>query len=388
MVQSRTTLLSGVKADSGKPSGTSFPPKKKSKTGRYVGRFFAVFGLLLLFVLIAVVLICNVLLNGPSETMRDMLVLSARQASATKWIPGLFIGNDLTEQIERSSKIMIHDVVPVDEPVTDPQKAEDEWKDAIDGIRYIPITKPSFKAYLLIIRDPARVFVGISSDFKHGQNGMRIFDMVKKYNAVAGINGGEFLDPGGVGTGNNPMGITYSEGKLVWNDGLTNRTFIGFSTDNKLIVTEGMNKNQAESLSIRDGVCFQTGNSLITNDGEKMTLHYADGDTGVAQRTCIGQRQDGAVLMLVTDGRAADSLGATHNDCIALLREYGAVTAGKLDGGSSAMMYYRNYFDLYHLDKSLLDEYQLQGLVNRYKAFTRPRMIPTYFLVRESGTNE
>ena len=47
------------------------------------------------------------------------------------------------------------------------------------------------------------------------------------------------------------------------------------------------------------------------------------------------------------------------------------------------MMYYRNYFDKYSVDKSQLDPYQLKGLVNRYKAFTNPRRIPTYFIVSE-----
>jgi exopolysaccharide biosynthesis protein len=60
---------------------------------------------------------------------------------------------------------------------------------------------------------------------------------------------------------------------------------------------------------------------------------------------------------------------------------YGAVNAAMLDGGSSAMMYYENYFDKYETDKSNLDQYQLQRLVNKYKAFTPPRRIPTFFCV-------
>ena len=90
-----------------------------------------------------------------------------------------------------------------------------------------------------------------------------------------------------------------------------------------------------------------------------------------------------SVILLVTDGRSVDSIGATRNDVIDLMVSYGAVNAGMLDGGSSAMMYYRNYFDKYSIDKSQLDSYQLKGLVNRYKAFTNPRRIPTYFIVSE-----
>ena len=167
----------------------------------------------------------------------------------------------------------------------------------------------------------------------------------------------------------------------MWNDGQNKRTFMGFDKDNKLIVTEGMSAKEADTLGIRDGVCFQTGNVLITHDGDDVTMYYADSNTGTAQRTAIGQRADGTVILLVTDGRSASSLGATHNDVIDIMVDYGAVVAGMLDGGSSAMMYYENYFDKYGFDTEKLDQYQKQGLVNKYKAFTTPRKIPTFFLV-------
>ncbi len=339
----------------------------------------------LVLLIIGVVATCHVLLNGPSVTMRDALVLSAKQASATKWVPGLFLDGDLVRQIEENSKTVIYDTISMDDISSAGSSGEqDEWADAIDGIRFLNITKPAFKAYLLMVRDPSRVFVGTSSDFKSGVAGARIFDIVETYGAVAAINGGEYPDTGGVGTGTVPIGITYAGGKLVYN-GHTNRTFMGFTNENRLYVSEGMTKDRADSLGIRDGVCFQTGNCLITNDGQNVTLHYSSGDTGRAQRTAIGQRADGTVLLLVTDGRTASSIGATHNELIDIMLEYGAVMAGKLDGGSSSMMYYRNYFNLYHYDLSTLDEYQRRGLVNSYKAFTEPRRIPTYFLV--GGSN-
>ena len=68
--------------------------------------------------------------------------------------------------------------------------------------------------------------------------------------------------------------------------------------------------------------------------------------------------------------------------------EYGAVTAGMLDGGSSAMMYYENYFDKYGYDTEKLDKYQKRGLVNKYKAFTTPRKMPTFFMVAPVSDGE
>ncbi len=353
---------------------------KKVKTA-LIGKICLFAGTFLLFVLVCVMVACYVLLNGPSTTMRDALVLSAKQASATKWIPGLFLDDDLVRQIEESSKTVTYDVVSMDD-VTSPdnQEEKDEWASAIDGIRLEIIQKPTFKGYMLLIQDPTRVFVGTSGDFKSGKPGMRIFEVVEKYNAVCAINGGEFPDGAGGGNGSTPIGITFSQGKMVYS-GHTNRTFMGLTNDNKLVVSEGMTEARAKELNIRDGVCFQTGNCLITNDGENMTLHYSDKNTGRAQRTAIGQRADGTILMLVTDGRTASSLGATHNDLIEVMLEYGATAAGKLDGGSSAMMYYRNYYDLYNIDKNSLDEYGRRGLVNTYKAFTEPRRLPTFFVV-------
>jgi len=59
----------------------------------------------------------------------------------------------------------------------------------------------------------------------------------------------------------------------------------------------------------------------------------------------------------------------------------GAVVAGMLDGGTSSLMYFDNYISRYHIDESALDQYQLQGIVNKYKAFIPPRTMPTYFVV-------
>ena len=210
--------------------------------------------------------------------------------------------------------------------------------------------------------------------------GARIFDITAREDAVAAINGGEFYDVGGQGTGDNPIGLTYSKGNCVWNDGYR-RTFIGFDKDNQLIVSEKMTYAEAEKLGIRDAVSFQSGNILIDHDGENVYPYYADSNTGTAQRTAIGQRADGAVILVVTDGRTASSLGATHNDIIDIMVSYGAVTAAMLDGGSSTMMYYEDYYTKYDINTDTLDQYQIKGLVNKYKAFTTPRRIPTYFLV-------
>ena len=85
---------------------------------------------------------------------------------------------------------------------------------------------------------------------------------------------------------------------------------------------------------------------------------------GINPRTVIGQRADGAVLLLVIDGRQAHSLGATYKDCINVMLEHGAVNAGNLDGGSSTVLFYNG------------------EIVNNCAALTGSRWIPTAFIVK------
>ncbi len=359
--------------------------KKKSSAGKYAGRFFIVLLTVILFCLVSVYVTVFVIAHGPSESMRDLLVQSAEQASATKWVPYLVLPKDTVHEIINKSEEVVQDEVSIDDYQNEignsGTKTEDEWANAKDGVIFETVNGSTYKAYVMLVKDPSRVFVGTSTDnFANATAGVNIFQAADRYGALACINGGEFLDNGGHGSGYAPLGLTFSRGECVFNDG-SKKTFMGFTTDNKLIVRESMTESEAKELGIRDAVSFQNGNTLIEKNGDKLVMYYADGNTGTSQRSCIGQREDGTVIMIVTDGRTASSPGATHNDMIDLMVSYGAVSAGMLDGGSSAMMYYRDYYDKYDVDKSTLDQYQLQGLVNNYKAFTEPRRIPTFFMV-------
>lgn len=364
---------------------------KRWETGwMIVRRTLLVILVLLLFVVGSAYALCMTLLHGPSESVRDMLVLSAKQASATKWLPGLFLDEETIQNIlNNSEKVTVVEIDMEDFKPKPPQGQEDteeeydEWADYPEGVRLEYIQGSTYRAYLTVVKDPSRVFVGVCNNIGTAEYGMRIFEIAKKYNAQVAINAGEFPDTG-TSPGNMPIGITYSQGECVWDDHIK-RTFIGIDENNRLVVSEGMTREEADQLKIRDGVCFQTGNVLITNEDGKVQLHYSEGNVGAAQRTAIGQRADGTMLLLVTDGRSAASIGASRNDVIDLLVSQGAVVAGMLDGGTSSLMYYDNYIERYNIDESTLDQYQLQGIVNKYKAFIPPRSLPTFFIVSKEG---
>ena len=85
---------------------------------------------------------------------------------------------------------------------------------------------------------------------------------------------------------------------------------------------------------------------------------------GLNPRTAIGQAADGTIIFVTTDGRQANSIGATFSDMIKIMSDYGAVNAASLDGGSSTQMYYEGKF--------LNTPYALSG----------PRDVPNAFLIR------
>lgn len=384
-----------IRSDSIRERASERMKEHKKKSGfrialKILGRCVIVLLTVILVAVGGVFAAVNTVAKGPSTTMRDQLVLMAMQASATKWVPGLFLDDATVNAIVEASHVVRTDVTPIDSFTetnkgTIGGKTEEDIK-WVDGIYYTTVSGPTYRAYVMLVKDPSRVYVG-TTDFNSGA-GIRIFDIAERENAVAAINAGEYRDDGGSGIGDLPIGLTYSKGKEVYSDSYTDRTFIGIDKNNKLVVKEGITPAEGKELDLRDGVCFQTGNVLITNDGTNIFTHYEDNNLGTAQRTAIGQRQDGTIIMVVTDGRSASSIGATHNDIIDVMREFGAVTAGMLDGGSSAMMYYRDYWDILGIDVNTLDEFQRKGIVNKYKAFTNPRRMPTFFVVAPAASEQ
>lgn len=156
--------------------------------------------------------------------------------------------------------------------------------------------------------------------------------------AIAAINGGAFIDKTSVewtGTGAFPDGIVYSDGKKVWNslDENSKTDLFGITKDGVLIAGK-YSENQLKELEVQEALSF--GPSLVIN-GKKTDITV---DGGIAPRTAIGQRKDGAIILMVIDGRSLTSLGATYKEVQEVIYKLGAINAINLDGGKSTTMYY------------------------------------------------
>ena len=153
------------------------------------------------------------------------------------------------------------------------------------------------------------------------------------------------------------MGVVVSKGEIVWNrpNGVGYH-LIGFDENNilKILPLQGLDKNGVEKLvkeeKIRDAVTFQEETSDANNHFVKLIINGEKRESnglgsGANPRTAIGQKADGTVLLLVTDGRGASGhLGATASDLIEVMEKYGAINAANLDGGSSSTMYYEDKY--------------------------------------------
>ena len=316
--------------------------RKRAKVKRIVFRTLLYIFTVLLLVVFGVYAMLNVAFNGPSTTAADVLTESLLESSALKFVPYIFYTDERVEQIkQRNSVVTTYDEVDTSLiTFTQAENAKSQTEEGPDiyiedDIRVEEIKGATYQGWMMIVKDPSRVFVGVSTDyFTDNQPGLLISELADKYNAVGAVNGGAFSDSNGQGNGGMAEGLTISEGKIMNTYVAEDFTTVGFDENNVLVIGN-FSRAQAEEKHIRDAVSF--GPALIIN-GEPAKTSGAS--SGLNPRTAIGQCADGSVLLLVIDGRQVNSLGASYADLIEIMLRYGAVNACNLDGGTSSNMVY------------------------------------------------
>lgn len=335
-------------------SSESIEEKKTKNTGKYIGRTFAFIGITLLMLVIFLYCGMFVLIKGPSSHVRDLFVLSLKESSAGGILADLYLSEEEILAIQEANKFEetdeVTDVSIVQIPI---MKADDEEiKDdnsepsfivetsydtniyVENGIEFHEIKGATFEGIMAVVEDPSRVFIGASRDRYDGSAGLSVPEIADKYGAILATNGAFFEDTGGVGNGGIPLGFVFSEGEEKYGGTGTVYNMLGFNQEGVLICGR-MTGQQAINYGIRDGLSC---NPFLIINGEMVNVSGTGG--GLNPRTALGQRADGAVLMLVIDGRMATSLGASMVDVADVMYAFGAVNAGNLDGGGSSVLYY------------------------------------------------
>jgi len=330
---------------------------------RAVGRVLCVLLVTLLLLCVFLYGVMFVICHGPSETARNIFVLSMRETSALGFLPRLYFSEAEIAAIAARQQEAIPasdaSLITVSRRDGDDGSAVDEWgysDEDGDGLILVPVTGESYNGFMLIVLDPTRVVLGFSpADL--GIRGYTVAEFGEKFGAVAAINGGGFYDPGGMGDGSVPEHIVVKDGEIYCADMGIGNDFSGL--DDKGILHVGLSSvEEIKSRNIQQGCGY--GPVLVVNGSPTSDKTLT---SGLNPRTAIGQRKDGALLLLVIDGRRATSLGASYRDVAEQMLAFGAVNATNLDGGSSSLMW---------MDGKYL---------NNTAAVIGVREIPTTFLV-------
>lgn len=319
---------------------------RRAKSHRVMTVLDRIFGFMLATVLVIGVAglgLVYVLERGPSPSLTNLFVRTMEETRRFDFMANIFLTEDEVSQIRMkqeaaplkefdSSLITIASADSSGDSSSNTSYPEDEDG---DGIIFEEISQSGYTGYLITVLDPKRIILGVPDSY--GGTGLTLEEMVQKYDALGGINAGGFQDDGGSGLGGVPEGLTLVDGKSVGKSS-SESIFVGF--DEAGVMYVGYYDDwSANRDGIKNGVSF--GPILIMN-GEAVNPDSLP--SGVNPRTAIGQRSDGAVLMLVIDGRQVHSMGATYADCLNIMLDHGAVNAINMDGGSSTSMYYNGAY--------------------------------------------
>ena len=311
-----------------------------------------------LFLIANVIIFCTfgiaMVYYGPFTRTRDFIVTTAMTTFSHQYLATTFLSekeiNKIMEKykVDVSGKSSDEKAIATFKPMTEEDKVE-----------LIDVSNGRYKGHMLIVSNPSRVVMGVAPSI--GKYGMKLDELVKSQNAIGGINAGGFEDDNGSGNGGTPQGLLISNSEIVFGKENVKYDVIGFNNESKLILGQFTLKEIREK-KIRDAATFEP--FLIVN-GETL-IKYENSSPSLHPRTVIGQRQDGAVLMLVIDGRQLSSVGATLKEAQDIMLKHGAYNAANLDGGASTTMVYKGKI--------------INSPCSRYG----PRYLPSAFIIKDS----
>ena len=287
------------------------------------------------------VAICFVVVYGV-DSFKQSVISTALATKTHQYIAYIFYSEKTVKEIaNQNSYEEITEDVNLDDIVIDtsPKTSyENEYDEEVltrtpgnNDYKYIPVKVGGYDAHLVVIYDPSKVHLIASKSFNTGNGMETIQEMCNRENGKVCINGGRFKDVDGWGS-DVPKGTLIKDGKIIWSDTTERRELIGFTKDNKLLLTVST-PEEALAKGMRDALEF--GPFLMVN-GKSIKFNSEGGGYERAARVSISQRRDGIVMFLVTEG--VHTRGPNLKEVIDLLSLYGAYNIANLDGGTSAQL--------------------------------------------------
>ena len=301
----------------------------KTEKDRYIKRKILIcLKIILILFLLLILFIIIFFKTSLFQKYKELWVETAMSTMNHQYLATWFLSDEEINEILNRLKVENNEDSNSDNIVINKQeeKGQNITVEEISGKNYV--------GRVMIINDPTKVKL---VDTRKSGTGTKLKDIIKKYDAEAGINAGGFYDPEGHGKGNILVDAFIYEKKMV--SGIRNKRckYIGLSEEGKLILGR-YTYNEAISSGIYSAVEF--GPYIIVNGKNQITKSNSG---GLQPRSAIGQKKDGTMIFINIDGRRPGySLGTTLMELQNIFNRYDAYNAANLDGGSSAVMYYND----------------------------------------------
>jgi len=321
------------------------------KSIKIVLKVLAFLGTFLLAALLTVVISLKMICSNTFPAAQQMFVTTILETGQLKFLASIFLSSEEIQSIvDKNSMKQLNAEVDSELIQIDNTAPSDNEKD----IEIVEVSGATYSGTMMIVKDPSRV--SLATIYPWRATGVTLDELVKTNGAIGGINGGLYNSTNN--SGGIPYGVIVSNGEIQLNkpQQFAGLVLIGFTEENilQIIDVSSMNSSDVEALvtekKIRDAVTFQEEASDVNNHFVQLIINKEAREmngmgSGLNPRTAIGQREDGAVLMFVTDGRGKSGhLGASSGDLISVMKDFGAVNAANLDGGSSSCMYYQDKY--------------------------------------------
>lgn len=295
---------------------------------------------------------------GVSPKLQTIWVTTAMTTLNHKWLATSFVPGKKISQIMKENYVddsgLDSDILDKDgftDNNSDHDKEHDIVRDDIyvaegyskkeEGLYIKQISDFGWKGYAMLVTEPDRVKL-VDTPWQY-DTGQTVMKMITGEGAIAGINGGGFVDgPNYDSNGGTPAGLIIENGKLVApkKDAGLKYNMIGLNKDGVLVLRH-CTANWALENDIVSAVSFSP--FLVVN-GEG-TIKSGTGGWGIAPRTAIGQRKTGEIVFIVIDGRQPTwSVGVDIKAVQDALLAEDCINGALLDGGSSTVMIYDGEF--------------------------------------------
>lgn len=314
---------------------------KKQRSKKFIDKF--------LIVVDIIAVICFFLAYGPFSFFRDFFVTTAMTTMNHRYFAYVLYSEDMVKETLDNNKV-IETTESTDTSIINTAASKDtgvyesiyeeqilKRNEGNDVYKIVDINGSSWSGYMVVVYDPARLRLVFSS--KYGKGGDYVSTIAEQNNAYVAVNASGVQTQVGVNkiTGSAILdGKIYDQGRKINKGG----GIIGFDENNVLVLTKSSAEDAIKDYKLDRAVEF--GPFLVVNG--KMSEFKGNGGWGIANRTAIGQRQDGIVLIMVIDGRSSSSLGISMKDLAELFVKYKAFNAANLDGGGSSLLYGKENF--------------------------------------------